>query len=316
MSMPLDRARIARQFNRAAHSYDAAAHLQQRVRDELLERLGALRIAPQAVLDLGAGTGAGTIALATRYPQALCCALDIAPEMLVEAARRMPNSTALARLGRGLGLVERAPCFERVCGDAERLPFVAQRFDLIFSSLMLQWAADPDACLRELHRVLRTGGLLCFSTFGPNTLRELRNAWAAVDTAAGREHSHVSPFVDILDLGSALTRAGFSQCVLDVDLHQTVYPDVLTLMHELRAIGALNATLDRPRSLLGRSTLRRLEQAYAQHRLEDGALPASWEVVYGLAYADSAGPVRAAAEASGEIIVPVDRLTLRRRPSP
>jgi malonyl-CoA O-methyltransferase len=285
MTLPLDPARIALQFDRAARTYDAAAHLQQTVRGELLERLAALRIEPRVVLDLGAGTGHGALALSQRYRTAHCCAIDLAFGMLVEAGARRPAPPPRRWLARVTGGQQPQPhAFSRLCADAQRLPLAEHSVDLVFSNLMLQWAPDPDACLRELQRVLRPGGVLCFSTFGPGTLRELRAAWDAVDAAAGREYSHVSPFIDMHDLGSALTRAGFTESVLDVDAHQTLYANVRELMKELRAIGAGNATQSRPRTLHGRGTLRALEQAYERHREADGALPASWDVVYGLAY--------------------------------
>jgi malonyl-CoA O-methyltransferase len=316
MTAPLERRRIAQQFDRAATTYDAAAHLQTVVRSELLERLGALTITPRRVLDLGAGTGAGALALSQRYPDTSCIALDVAPAMLVAAGRLLaapqPSAPSAARRA-----------FERVCADAARLPFASGSFDVVFSNLMLQWATDPDATFGELRRVLRPGGALCFSTFGPFTLHELREAWRVADAAQGRTHSHVSPFTDLTGLGAALMRAGFGDCVLDVDVHQTVYPDARTLMRELRALGAVNATVDRPRGLLGRDALRRVEQAYGAHALDDGALPATWEVLYALAYStadDSRGNASPAGEAGApdrrrtgaEVAVPLS--TLSRRP--
>ncbi len=260
----LDRRAIARAFDRASASYDAAAALQERVRNELLARLAELKIAPRAVLDLGAGTGHATRALKRLYPQALAVAVDIAPGML-ERARQ--QSRWLRR-------------FERVRADAYSLPFRDHSFDLVFSSLMLQWCDDLDAVFAEISRVLAPGGLLLFSTFGPGTLAELRDAWAAGDALTDdRTANHVNHFFDPHALGSALMHAGLAEPVLDVDRIVMHYPDALSLMRELKAIGAHNVTQGRSRGLTGRARLAAMSRAYESQRREDG-LPATYEVIH------------------------------------
>ncbi len=255
----LDRRAVAQAFDRASASYDAAAALQERVRNELLERVAELEVNPRTVLDLGAGTGHGSRALKRRYPRALVVAADIAPGML-ERARQ--QSRWLRR-------------FERVRADAYRLPFRDGAFDLVFSSLMLQWCDDLDAVFTELARVLKPGGLLLFSTFGPNTLAELRDAWEASDA----EYNHVNHFFDPHALGSALMHAGLSEPVLDVDRIVMKYPDVLGLMRELKAIGAHNVTRGRARGLTGRGRFKAMTNAYERLRC-DGMLPATYEVIH------------------------------------
>jgi malonyl-CoA O-methyltransferase len=239
------------------------------------------------VLDLGAGTGQGTRALRARYRRSLVVACDIAPGMLVAARAQM-------------GFRRR---FERVCADAYRLPLADASVDLIFSSLMLQWCDELDAVIRELRRVLRPGGVLSFSSFGPDTLGELRDAWAQADTA-----SHVSRFLDMHDVGMALARAGFAEPVLDVDRHVLHYRDVRALMDELKAIGAGNATAGRPRGLTGRARLAAMTGAYERRRSAQG-LPATWEVVYGMAWGGAERP----AHPPGERVVPVSRIGRRVR---
>ena len=258
----LDRQAIARAFDRASRSYDAAAALQDRVRNELLDRLGELKIEPRAVLDLGAGTGHGTRALKRRYPTAVVVAVDIAPGMLVQARQQ---SRWLRR-------------FERVRADAYALPFADGAFDLVFSNLMLQWCDDLDAVFAEIARVLKPGGLLLFSTFGPGTLAELREAWAAVDAS-----NHVNHFFDPHALGSALMHAQLGEPVLDVDRIVAKYPDVMTLMRELKAIGAHNVTQGRARGLTGRSRLGAMTRAYESRR-RDGKIPATWEIIHASAW--------------------------------
>jgi len=262
----IDRDAVARAFDRASASYDSAAALQERVRGELLGRLDELRVAPRTVLDLGAGTGHATRALKRRFPQSLTVAADIAPGMLVRAR-------AQSRWFRR---------FERVRADAYALPFRDQSFDLVFSSLMLQWCDDLDAVFTEIGRVLSPGGLLLFSTFGPGTLGELREAWAAGDAALGergRMTNHVNHFFDPHALGGALMHAGFAEPVLDVDRLVVGYADTMALMRELKAIGAHNVTRGRARGLTGRRRLAAMTRAYESQR-RDGLLPATYEVIH------------------------------------
>jgi malonyl-CoA O-methyltransferase len=259
----LDRRAVAQAFDRASASYDAAAALQERVRNELMERLAELKLVPLHILDLGAGTGHATRALKRLYPSSLAVAADIAPGML---ARAKAQSRWLRR-------------FERVRADAYSLPFRTGSFDLVFSSLMLQWCDDLDVVFAEIARVLKPGGVLLFSTFGPGTLAELREAWSASDAPG----NHVNHFFDPHALGSALMHAGLSEPVLDVDRTVVGYPDVLTLMRELKAIGAHNVTAGRARGLTGRKRLAAMTRAYESLR-DGGKLPATYEVIHAICW--------------------------------
>ena len=283
----IDLARVRRSFGRSARNYDAAAVLQGRVRDELLGRLDIVRLEPAAVLDLGAGTGHASIALKRRYRSSQVVALDLAEGMLREAGRRQ---TLLRR-------------FRRVCGHAAALPLREASIDLVFSNLMLQWCQDPDAVFGECRRVLKPGGLLTFTTFGPDTLYELRRAWAVAD-----ERTHVNRFIDMHDLGDALVRAGLVEPVMDVERFTLTYAEVRELMHDLKAIGAHNANAGRPRGLTGKGAMARMITAYEAYR-RDGRLPATYEVVYGQAWC----PLHPARNrrAPEEVMVPVGKIGRR-----
>jgi malonyl-CoA O-methyltransferase len=259
----LDRRAVVQAFDRASAGYDAAAALQERVRNELLARIGELNLTPATLLDLGAGTGHASRALKRRFPRSLTVAADIAPGMLAHAKAQ---SRWLRR-------------FERVRADAYSLPFRDGCFDLVFSSLMLQWCDDLDAVFAEIARVLKPGGVLLFSTFGPGTLGELREAFAASDAPG----NHVNHFFDPHALGSALMQAGLAEPVLDVDRIVVGYPDVITLMRELKAIGAHNVTNGRARGLTGRRRLAAMTAAYEARR-RDGELPATWEVIHAICW--------------------------------
>jgi len=267
----LERARVRAAFDRASASYESAARLQAEVAAELLERLEVFHFEPRVVLDLGAGTGRVTRELKRRYPWALVLALDLAPGMLREAQRHQ-------QLWRR---------FERVCGDALRLPLRDASVDLVFSNLMLQWCEPLDAALLEVRRVLKPSGFFAFSTLGRDTLQELRTAWAQADG-----FNHVNHFPEVHEAGDALVRAGLMEPVLDVDRIELEYPDALTLMRDLKAIGAHNVTAGRSRALTGRARLARMQSAYETYRREN-RLPATYEIIYGASWGAAGRPAAA-----------------------
>jgi len=293
VTLGLDHDVVRDSFSRAAASYDAAAVLQAQVRNELLDRLDLVKLEPEVVVDLGAGTGHATLELKRRYRGSRVVAADLAEGMLREAGRRQ---TLLRR-------------FDRVGADAAALPFRDGSVDLIFSSLMLQWCPDPDAVLRECRRVLKPGGLLTFTTLGPDTLVELRRAWLAADAS----HPHVNTFLDMHDLGDALVRAGLAEPVMDVERCTLTYDEVRGLMRDLKAIGAHNAATDRPKGLTGKRTLGRMIEAYETFRRADGRLPATYEVVFGQAWGP-VGPVRTKMAGMGETLIPVGNIGRRLPP--
>ncbi|WP_374380972.1 malonyl-ACP O-methyltransferase BioC [Thermomonas sp.] len=305
MSTPVfDARQVRRAFSRSAASYEAAARLQHAVEARLLESLDYLddpalaRAPPRRVLDLGCGTGRASRAMQARWPKAEVVSLDLALPMLGEGR-------AAARPGGWL-----ANPFARrplpVCADARALPLADASVDVLFSNLCLQWVEDLDAVLAGFRRVLKPHGLLLFSTFGPATLWELREAFAQADDVP-----HVSPFADIAGVGDALVRAGFHQPVLDREDERTHYPDLPALMRELRAIGATNALASRRHTLTGRTRFRVAAEAYEAQREAHG-LPASWEILSAMAWAPEAGtPIR---EGGVDVTaVPVSRIPIRRR---
>lgn len=268
---PLDYAAVREAFQRAAGRYDRHAVLQQEVEQQLLERLEFFPLQPQVVLDLGCGTGVASQALAQRHAPAQVIGLDWAPAMLERLRQRSTTPRA-------------------VCADMRRLPIAARSVDLVFSNLAVQWVRELGELFAEVRRVLRPGGLFLFSTFGPDTLFELRQAWSQAD-----DRPHVNRFIDMHHVGDGLVAAGFRDPVMDTQRIVLQYRDVGTLMRELKAIGAHNAALQRPAGLTGKGVLRRVLDAYEAHR--DGDIyPATYEVIIGAARGPAEGqPVRAAA---------------------
>jgi malonyl-CoA O-methyltransferase len=262
----LNRKQVRQSFESAADSYDDAAVLQREIGERLISRLDLVNVQPQRVLDLGAGTCRFSEKLQHRYKKSEVWSVDFAGSMLAKAPAR--------------SRWRRQP--KRVCADALNLPCGEASFDLIFSNLMLQWCLPLDQYFSEIRRVLRPGGVFLFSTFGPDTLKELRAAWAAVDDSA-----HVHAFLDMHDVGDALLRVGFSEPVVDMEVLTLTYGDFLAVMKDLKAIGARNAAESRSRGLLGRRKLWQLEEAYERFRGADQRWPATYEVVYGIAWASS-----------------------------
>lgn len=277
-------------FNAAAADYDRLAVLQRTVADGLLERLQLMRIRPQRILELGAGTGGGARELARHYRRSRIIQADIALNMLYQSRRRQRRWFSRQHF---------------LCADAERLPLGAGTVDLVFSSLMLQWCHDLDQVFGEIRRCLSAEGLLLFSTLGPDTLMELRQCW----TEAGDPGViHVNRFFDMHDVGDALVRAGFADPVMEVETLTLTYDRVFDLMRELKQLGAYNVNDGRRRSLTGKRRMGRVVEAYERHR-RDGRLPATYEVVYGHAWAPGTPPQQRAAD--GSVSIPLE--ALRRR---
>ena len=267
--LAIDKREVRRAFEHAAQTYDAAAILQHEVCRRMLERLEYVKVDPRTVLDAGSGTGNAVPALLARYPHANVIALDLAHAMLARIARRFRWWQHLPGL---------KPAVDTVCADIERMPLANGSVELVWSNLALQWVSDLPRTFAELHRVLAPGGLLMFSTFGPDTLKELRRAYADIDA-----HTHVSRFVDMHDIGDMLVGARYADPVMDMETITVTYEDVRGLMRELKAIGAHNATRGRPAGLTPKSVMRAVERNYEAFR-RDGRLPATFEIVYGHAW--------------------------------
>jgi malonyl-CoA O-methyltransferase len=288
--------RVAKAFGQAAMHYDDVAVLQRQTGDELLDRLSLVTLQPKSILDLGVGTGRNLNLLAKRYPKAELIAIDIATEMVKQARltyqqdeglrRWLPNTTKPTYL----------------VGDAEQLPLADNSVDLVFANLALQWC-DPRVSFAEIQRILRTDGLLMFTTLGPDTLHELRQSWASVD-----DYTHINMFYDMHDVGEAMMASGLAEPVLDTDYYVLTYDTSLALMKDLKQLGASNANSGRRRGLTGRHALQKVADSYEQFRSE-GVLPATYEVVYGHAWG---GQIKQQTM-DGEVHIPVSQIQGRKR---
>ena len=296
MNALFDRRHIRRAFSRSATGYEAAATLQREIESRLLESLDYLDDrAPQVALDVGSGPAHAAAAMRRRWPKAQVVALDLALPMLRESRKR----TAWWKRAAGGD-------FARVCADATALPLAEGSVDVLFANLCLPWVEDLPAAFAGFRRVLKPGGLLLCSTFGPDTLVELREAFAAADDAP-----HVNPFASIAQFGDALIAAGFRDPVLDRDLFVSNYTDLPALMRALRAMGATNALRARRPTLTGRARFAAASAAYEKLRREAG-LPATWEAIYAHAWAPAPGaPIRMGGH--DVATMPVSAIPIRRR---
>ncbi|MFK3771761.1 malonyl-ACP O-methyltransferase BioC [Pseudomonas sp. NPDC089406] len=251
-----DKRQVAASFSRAAASYDSVAALQRAVGLALLGQLPDA-LTPARWLDMGSGTGHFSRVLAERFAGAEGVAVDIAEGMLRHAR-------------------EQGGALHHVAGDAERLPLREASIDLLFSSLAVQWCGQFASVLGEARRVLRPGGVMAFSSLCVGTLDELRASWQAVDGMV-----HVNRFRRFEDYQRLCAESGLELIGLQRRPHVLHYPDVRSLTHELKALGAHNLNPGRPSGLTGRARMQGLLQAYEQFRQPQG-LPATYQVVYGV----------------------------------
>ena len=266
----LDLHQIRRNFESAATTYERHDVLQREVQKHLLERLSFYPEMPQRVLDVGAGTGRGSALLKQRYPKAEVIAVDLALPML----RAAKQHSGWLRP------------FARVCAEARALPLPDHSIDVLYSNLCFQWVDDLATLFGECMRVLRPGGLMVFSSYGPDTLMELRAAWAEAD-----QQPHVSRFLDMHDVGDAMLASGLRDPVLDVFRYTLTYSEPRKLLEELQGLGSTNADRNRARGLTGKHRYARMLQAYEAMRV-DGHIPATWEVVSAHAWGPPMGQPR------------------------
>ena len=259
----IDRKMTRKHFEKAANTYDAAAILQQEVAKRLIERLDYIKVQPELSLDLGCGTGQITDALLKKYPKSKVIGLDLAINMVAKANKKG------SWLRRPMG----------VCADANQLPIKTACVDLLISNLMLQWCDDLPKVFSGMANIMKAGGLLLFTTFGPDTLRELRQSWSEVD-----DLPHSNHYSDMHDIGDELMKAGFSQPVMDMEMITMTYGSVSHLMRDLKQIGATNTAKGRRKTLTGKKRIQAFEAAYEKFKQNDGLYPATYEVIYGHAW--------------------------------
>lgn len=280
-SNSIDKKQVRAAFSKSAERYEQVAVLQREMATRMLERLDYVKLEPTVILDAGAGTGHCSDALLKRYKKARVISMDFALPMLHKAGKQ----------GRWL---RRPDC---LCADIEHIPLAANSVDLLVSNAAIQWCVDLQTTFNEFMRVLKPNGLLMFTTFGPDTLKELRAAWSKVD-----EKPHTSRFIDMHDIGDMLVHAQFADPVMDVEYMTLTYADVKGLVKDLKMLGAQNADMQRDRGLTGKQRWQAMLDEY-EHFRSKRRLPATYEIVYGHAWKPA---VMKQQSINGEVHVPVD----------
>ena len=285
----IDKQRLRRDFSNAAATYDAAAIVQHEICDRTLERLDMIKINPKRILDIGTGTGRSLQGLHTRFPNSQITICDIAFSMLTQCQHNYPDQSF----------------YHMACCDAQQLPFADNSFHLIFSTSTFQWCEDMQLLISECRRVLIDEGALIFSTFGPDTLIELRNSWAQFD-----ERKHVHEFLDMHHIGDLLLSNAFFDPVVDMECLKIEYKSLRKLLQDLKDTGSrskfTSGSGDAHSGLLGKEKYNQLVNAYEEYRQNNDTLPVSYEVIYGYARKLSS---QQSHDDNGEIRVPINQLS-------
>jgi malonyl-CoA O-methyltransferase len=262
----LNKRKLRRTSDRAARHFDSAATLHREIAGRMIERLSIIRLSAKTILDAGSGTGYASKLLRQRFADCFVIELDHSAMMLRQRANRRRNFWPWSGW-------RRSP----VCADFQRMPFTPSSVDLIWSNLALHWAEDVAASFAEAHRVLRPGGLLMFSMFGPDTLKELKDASAI-------NGFRVNAFVDMHDIGDMLVRAGYADPVMDMEYMTLTYASVAAILHDLKAQASLCTREPEHKGLTARNAYESVVARYEKFRREDERLPATFEIIYGHAW--------------------------------
>lgn len=254
------KALIAQNFSRAAKTYDEVSILHQEIGNRLLARLDFLKLNPAFILDLGGGTGMLAQTLGMKYPKAHILNFDIAEGMLAYAKQLI------------------SPHYSNVCGDAEAIPIKSQSIEFVFSNGAFEWFLNLPHALKEIKRILKTEGLLLFSTFGPDTLKELKQSFGCIN-----EKTSINAFFDMQSLGNMLVQNGFSEPVLDREMITLHYKSLKKLFKDLKLTGTHTIKDFTLKNSLRKSTWIKLLQNYEGYRALAGFLPATFEIIYGYA---------------------------------
>ncbi len=278
---------ICKSFNAHAHEYEQAAKVQFEIGQRMFSRLAYLKIKPLRVLDLGSGTGYFTKQLKAFYPKAEVIGFDLAFNMLKQAKSQQ-------------GWFNKWP---QVNGDMLSMPFADGAFDLIFTNQVIHWASSVSAAFRELNRILAANGCLMFTTLGPDSFIELKQAWSTIDN-----HAHSNDFADMHDLGDWLLEERFLEPVVDMEKLTVQYGDFDKLIAGLKSQGVKNINKNRPTGLTGKRRWHQFEKNYTENFSQEGKFPLSYEVVYGHAWKGQ----QALTDKGSETFIPVSSIGRRK----
>lgn len=279
---------IQASFDKVAQSYRSVSLIQREVGKRLLERLSYLQCKPERILDLGCGSGELCFEIKRLFPKAKVLGCDISSQMLHQAREQT-------------GWLKKPHWFT---ADMEALPLANASIDLVISNQAIHWSPSQDKLFSEVNRVLSEQGVFMFSTMGPDSFAEIRQAWQGID-----EYQHVNHFVDMHDIGDALMRAQLLEPVVDMEMISLMYPDCKSICKDLKAQGVRNIHSSRQRGLTSRARWRAFENNYQRFTDQHGRLPLSYEIVYGHAFSGQAGGRMLPGET--EVSIPLSEIPIR-----
>ena len=262
------RKRVGRAFHRQAGEYDQHAIIQKHVVSRLDSLIGSyLETAPAGLLDIGCGTGNLLAALQKRFPHCRLHGLDLAFNMALASTRRVGGDAVI------------------VNGEAERLPFRDNSFDLVVSASTLQWVDNLDKCLQESLRVLAPGGLFCAAFFGGTTLWELQESYRQALTGRqvtdDRHSGRLQRFKSIDEVHQALSSTDFEHVLVSSEVEMEYHADASHLLRSIKGVGAATAARNDSGGGLGwRGVLHDMGNIYCSRFGSDGKIPATYEVIY------------------------------------
>ena len=253
----IDKKRVRQSFASAADTYDGLATLQRQVGLDLLSMFD-INFTDDIVMDIGCGTGFLTqeIMLASSVQQMV--AVDIAYSMLEATRIKLKDLETV----------------HYICADAECIPLQKQAVDNIVSNLALQWCQNLTQVFEGFNHGLKPEGQLVFSTFGPATLQELKQAWSEVD-----DYTHVNEFYTVDELTIFLQQAGFENIQIESKCYQSNYQAVIELMRELKGIGAKNMLAGRNKKTTSKTQMENMIKAYEKYRINK-LIPATYEIIF------------------------------------
>ena len=253
---------IARQFSRAAETYDQAAQLQNEMALQLISQIPSQ--ANGNLVDLGCGTGWALERLVkleigdgkNKTKRFEISAVDIAPGMIEVARGRAPNA-------------------KFSCCDLEETKIEDNFAQVIFSNAAIQWC-DASSAFEEMKRIGRTGCTIVCSTFGPQTLREIKSAWQETGDSFGRVHD----FESCESLRSKMKTSGLRNVEAKSELREFKFDSVRNLLQSIKQLGATNASSTRQTGLMGPKRYRGFCGALESRLAEAGYLELTFECIF------------------------------------
>jgi malonyl-CoA O-methyltransferase len=263
----IDKSRLRKAFNRSAATYDQYARIQAVVGGELIARIKGIALTPEKVIDIGSGTGAVTLHLASLFPRAVVFGCDIALAMAKRAGEKSREAGAKS--------------LHFAVADGGSLPFRDRQFDLTVSSLTYQWVDDLPGALREVSRILKPRGHFACTLLGKETMFELKSSYRNAQRKVGNGRPpHFHEFAEAGSILPMLEQSGFTNIHITKSIKKEYHPDIKSIFSTLKAIGAQNVSPAAPKGLGRKELFHWLTICYEENFKTSAGLPLTYEIYY------------------------------------